>query len=381
MKKNNLLFIFVALISISCSPSYDLTLPKTDVIILNEIGISTSVGGSFCVMNTFIYGLYYNDGINDILFYIGKANDPLKRFKQHLDSFKWKNNRVSCKIQSLKNEGVEINYLIIDEVDINNWMFWERFYISYYKFIGSELKNTTNGGDGGNTDPLNKRRIKIIKAVAKYNLDGVYIEKFDSTVEAARSVNAKPSRIGDCLSSRKDTAKGFQWKYFNGSTDNIEKLPHRDKRPRVLAANKKTSERMRNIPHSQERRDKISNTLTGKFLGKNHVRSIPVIQLDIKTKDPIKYWESAHLASTTLDIRYPNLLQAVKGKRNNAGGFCWAYPSSNEHNPELRGTRYIEKHEEQKEVKRKLGYESKLENYQTVIPTGNDLLAENYQKK
>lgn len=41
-----------------------------------------------------------------------------------------------------------------------------------------------------------------------------------------------------------------------------------------------------------------------------------------------------------------------------------------ERNPLLRGIKYVERHEAQKEVKKKLGYK-----------TGNDLLAENYQKK
>lgn len=55
---------------------------------------------------------------------------------------------------------------------------------------------------------------------------------------------------------------------------------------------------------------------------------------------------------------------------------------SQEMDATLRGLKWKERHEHQKEVKKKLGYENNLqENYQAKAPTGNDLLAQKYQQK
>jgi len=40
----------------------------------------------------------------------------------------------------------KLNLDIIDTVNINEWEFWEKFYISYFKSIGVELYNIHSGG-------------------------------------------------------------------------------------------------------------------------------------------------------------------------------------------------------------------------------------------
>ena len=45
------------------------------------------------------------------------------------------------------NDNDELDIIIIDIVDQTEWQYWEKFYISYYKFIGCKLTNGTNGGD------------------------------------------------------------------------------------------------------------------------------------------------------------------------------------------------------------------------------------------
>ena len=63
------------------------------------------------------------------------------------------------------------------------------------------------------------------QAVAKYTLDGVFIQSYDSVREAAEAHNIKnPTNINSCIKGFHKTCAGFRWRYFYGNTNNIKPL-------------------------------------------------------------------------------------------------------------------------------------------------------------
>lgn len=82
-------------------------------------------------MNTFIYALIDLD-LNQFI-YIGKSDNPQTRFTKH---------KKREKLQGHPN----LELYILDIVSIEDWEFWEIFYIGYYKSIGCSLYNIHKGG-------------------------------------------------------------------------------------------------------------------------------------------------------------------------------------------------------------------------------------------
>mgnify|MGYP003403463352 FL=1 len=94
---------------------------------------------------TFIYALI--DPRNGYVKYVGKSDNPKKRFVNHLFINEVKTKKHSW-IKSLSSKNLIPELLIIDEVVKSEWSFWETYYISLFKFYGYDLTNGTTGGDG-----------------------------------------------------------------------------------------------------------------------------------------------------------------------------------------------------------------------------------------
>jgi group I intron endonuclease len=111
---------------------------------------------------TYIYIL--SEPTSNQVRYVGKTKDPNRRLKKHIserfihDSYKdrW--------IRKIVENGELPEITVIDTVDDKEWIFWERFYISYFKFIGCNL---TNGTDGGDQPPSTKGRKQTIESRLK----------------------------------------------------------------------------------------------------------------------------------------------------------------------------------------------------------------------
>jgi hypothetical protein len=80
---------------------------------------------------TYIYYLHKGDNVP---FYVGKSNNPLKqRLSKHKRIF-----------------GENIQTEILEEVLILEWKFWEKYWISQFKQWGFTLSNKNDGGGGIN---------------------------------------------------------------------------------------------------------------------------------------------------------------------------------------------------------------------------------------
>lgn len=94
---------------------------------------------------TFIYVLI--DPNTNLVRYVGKSNNPKRRYYKHCYRSKKNTHKVNW-INSLLDENKKPVLNIIDEVPVNDWIFWESYWISQLKIWGFNLTNHTGGGDG-----------------------------------------------------------------------------------------------------------------------------------------------------------------------------------------------------------------------------------------
>jgi len=182
------------------------------------------------MQTTFIYGLICPK-TNQIK-YIGKADDVKRRLRQHIYQSKYSNSNKNLWIKNLLKEEYKPEIEIIDEVLLENWGYWEDFWIRYYKFLGFHLINEMDGGHG-----YGKHSSETIEKI-RYSQSG---EK--------NAMYGKPS------------PKGFTGKKF--SEESKKKIGEANKGNKVWLG--KT--------HSEETRKKISEANRGKSRNRGRIMS------------------------------------------------------------------------------------------------------------
>ncbi len=87
-----------------------------------------------------------------IPFYVGKTESRLhKRYKEHCRKY-----------------GSDIEIFEVDCVDRDTWEFWEKFYISLFKYYGFKLDNIALGGSGCTWLNFDKaKRYSVIEKMSK----------------------------------------------------------------------------------------------------------------------------------------------------------------------------------------------------------------------
>lgn len=101
------------------------------------------------MQTTFIYGL--ECPLTKQIKYVGKSNNPKNRVKQHLYEC-----RTSRKVNQYKDKWfkhlMENNLkpvlVILDEVPIDDWGYWERWWLEVCIGWGFDMVNLLKGGDG-----------------------------------------------------------------------------------------------------------------------------------------------------------------------------------------------------------------------------------------
>lgn len=117
---------------------------------------------------TYIYIL--TDPLTNQIKYVGKANDPKERYKNHKNRCRDKNTHKRNWMNKLRLKSLYPEIEIIDKVLASEWHYWEKFWIAYYKFLGCNLVNHTSGGDGltfGNQTSFKKGQVPWNKGTAK----------------------------------------------------------------------------------------------------------------------------------------------------------------------------------------------------------------------
>lgn len=100
--------------------------------------------------------------------YVGKTTNPKQRRHNHSNKARDQGTHKRNWIESLRRQGLKPIFEIIDVV-IDNWQFWEQYWIQQCKAWGFKLTNHTIGGDGlsiGNNTTFKKGQIPWNKGTA-----------------------------------------------------------------------------------------------------------------------------------------------------------------------------------------------------------------------
>lgn len=79
--------------------------------------------------------------------YVGKSNNPDKRLKDHLLDFRCMDLHKAKWLRLLKDQKQKPILVVIDEVGMWDWKFWEEWWCTYIKSLGYTLfnKRSKNG--------------------------------------------------------------------------------------------------------------------------------------------------------------------------------------------------------------------------------------------
>ena len=156
-------------------------------------------------MTTYIYIL--QDPLTEEVRYVGKSNNPHRRYLSHLwvrpkvkyHSYNW--------IQSLLKKGLKPIMTVIDEVE-GDWEWLEQYWIEQFRQWGANLTNGTLGG-GGSYGGGKWRN----KPVSCFDVNGNHVKSFVSIKKASKYYNLSETQICSALKKKLITSKGFQWIY------------------------------------------------------------------------------------------------------------------------------------------------------------------------
>ena len=120
-----------------------------------ELLIRTASGFAAAVnnMDVYIYGLI--DPVTDTIRYVGKSNNPARRFGYHMRTANDGTHRGNW-IENLKKRNLSPRMIILEVASDATWKTAESYWISVYK---KNLTNLTTGGEGlhGITEVTRKR--------------------------------------------------------------------------------------------------------------------------------------------------------------------------------------------------------------------------------
>lgn len=122
-------------------------------------------------MKVYIYTL--EDPRTQEVRYVGKTKNPKGRFHNHCNKLHNERSHKRNWINSLKVLGLRPKMRIIEEVEQNEWHFWEKYWIEQFKQWGFNLVNHTLGGDGlttSNQTSFKKGNIPWNKGIIKERL-------------------------------------------------------------------------------------------------------------------------------------------------------------------------------------------------------------------
>lgn len=238
--------------------------------------------------NNVIYGLV--DPNSNEVRYVGKAIDLYTRIRNH-----YKPSRLIAKthknnwLKTLFIDGLKPLVIILEicesEKELNEC---EIKWIKYYRELGCDLTNATDGGDGGKLSPESIEKMKKTKSEQKQE---PYWKNKKFSLEHCNNISL----------SKKDIIVSQETK---------------DKLSKVLKGKNTWS---KNKPRSIETIEKMRKARIG--IARNKKK---VLQLN-NDGDLIKIWENALDAETTLGLSKGKIRDVCNGKRKTTGGFKWKY--------------------------------------------------------
>lgn len=230
--------------------------------------------------------------------YVGKANNVPQRYKAHLNIARKHQVHKLNWINSLKNKGLKPIIEIVDVVPIQEWVFWETYWISQFKTWGFDLINYTEGGDGstfGNKTSFKKGQKPWNTGLGHSQVCPVCLKEFKSY----KSNNRLACSIQCSLKIKKLSDTSFK----KGSVPWNKNLKGYN-----------TNKKGQNV--SEETRIKISNALKGRESNKKRI-----IKQYNKNMELIEEYPSITEAVLITGIK--SISNALTGRAKTAGGYIW----------------------------------------------------------
>lgn len=196
--------------------------------------------------------------------YIGQSINLEHRLNEHrrCEGDSYIHNAI--KKYGLENFDFEIIELTSKELLNEREKFWIAYYDSYNKGY-----NLTLGGEEVSLHPS--------RPVNQYDLNGNFIQRFESIMDASRATGAPSGKICMVCNKERNTAAGFQWRYPNDEPPVKAKL---------------------------QKRAVDQYSLEGTFL---------------------QTWDSAKAAGRYYNIDPSGIGHVCKGVRKTAAGYVWRY--------------------------------------------------------
>ena len=205
--------------------------------------------------------------------YVGKTTNINRRLRRHINERFLHDSYKDRWIRKLIDNNILPEIEVVDEVEKSNWGYWEKFYISYFNYLGCELTNGTSGGD---EPPSTKGRYHTMESRLKMS----------------------------------KTKKGKDIPWLNDGKPRTEKHKY----------NLSKSCKGRKSPNKgkifdEEYRKKLSNASTTK-------RKVKQLNDD---GEIIKIWDSISAAQKALQIRHISEVCNNKSSHKTSGGYRWEY--------------------------------------------------------
>jgi group I intron endonuclease len=214
---------------------------------------------------TYIYTL--TDPFTNEIRYVGKADNLLVRLKEHIKRSSYTVTHKNNWIQSLLKKNAKPIIEVLDIVPINDWGFWEIYWISVIKSWGFKLTNLASGGKGGNQGPIINKKISESLKNRTYSPE---------TIEKMRI-----ARIG--MVASEETKKKFS----------------------IM-------------------RTGSGNSMFGKKRPESSKKYRAILQLDL-SGNVIREWVGIAAASRELNINRTSISGVCNGRRKMAGGYAWRH--------------------------------------------------------
>lgn len=238
------------------------------------------------------------DPRNNEIRYVGKANNPFERYRNHNNQGRDKNTHKRNWINELRKDNLKPILEIIDTVPIDKWKEYEKFYIKKYINDGYDLVNYTDGGDGATfANATSFKPGNGARKVVMLEKDGTYIKTFDMIKEAEDFIGIKTNGVMQVLIKRNKTCKGFLFiyedEYKNMTGDDI-------------------------INFVNVSKHKEPKTNDGSFKEKI------IYQYDLNGSF-IREWRSLSLAARELGLDKISMFWCTRKTNKSTGGYFWSY--------------------------------------------------------
>ena len=239
--------------------------------------------------NNIIYGLC--DPISNDVRYIGKAINLHIRIKKHYSYSKLKyNTHKNNWLKLLLEKGYVVKVIILEECESKEFLNEAEIkWIKYYKSIGCNLTNATEGGDGG---IMSKESIN--KGIETKKKNGTNIGWWkDKKFSKEHSDNISKGKKG-----------------YIASDETCSNLSKSHKGLNTWSKGRKLSKAT------------INNMVKSKVGKARNLLEVYQMTLDNKI---IKLWPCPLKAETILKLSHSKIHSVCTGKRKTTGGFKWCY--------------------------------------------------------